>query len=1497
MNHVYRLKRSGRTQQLQPVPENTRSAGKGASSSGTRLAQIVAGTLASFALSGIVTLLHAQQAPPVVSQLPQGGVVSRGSASINTSTTPAGKALMTVNQTSNRAVIDWNSFNVGASAKVQFNQPSRSAVVLNQIVGNNASQIYGQISANGQVFLSNPNGIYFSPTAQVDVGGLVATTGKANADDFMAGRTIFNRNGSTGSVVNEGHLSAALGGYIALLAPEVRNQGVIVAQAGTVALASGEAVTLNFNGAGTGLAGITTTPQTIAALVENRSAVLAEGGYIVLSAHAMASLQGSVIRNSGQLSASSLSTQGGKIVLMADSIELTATSRIDANGPQGGGTVLVGGDWQGSGDMRQAVQVSMAQGASIEANATDNGDGGKVVLWSDIHNAQSVTRANGSIKAEAGPLGGNGGQIETSGHLLNVDGIQVSTQANAGNAGEWLLDPYDITIGTGAEGTTWAAGTVTAGLPATSTYTSATTSTIQASSITNALATNNVTIQTGGVAGDGNGSGDININGAVSWAANNLTLKAHGSIYVNAVMTATSTASLYLNYGLGAVATGNTSVIKTNMGGTTGTWTGKINLPSGVGNFRTTQGSTGTQKSFRVVTDWAAFSALTSGANNALGADIDAGNATRGHLSTITSGNSLDGLGHNISNLNITGLGLFYKVQASTIQNLGLVNIAVTANSNGPAGVLVGTVSTGAVVRNSFTTGSVNSTFTRVGGLVGLVEQGFITGSYSKATVSTTAIGALVSAGGLVGNFMIGSIANSFATGSVTANGEQVGGLIGYADPDYYSVSFGSMGNSITNSYALGNVSGTRSVGGLIGRVIYNAGAPLTLTNNYANGSVTGNLATSNAGLIGSGSNSIIRTGNYWNTTSSGQLNGMGNANVAGITGLSTAQMQDKTNFTGFEFTTNPVWFMPTAGTPLTPKLCLFEANCGIVQVYLLPVSGQSSTYGTAPTLSYCYSSSAANCSYVTFTGIPGAAVSYSLTDGLVSNNENIVGGVTGTIALTGNPSIAAAGLVSTTNARTYGLTLTPSLTLAGYSFLAGNAVDYNINKANLTQVNATKVYDRLGTVTSAQMTNITGVLGQTFSATAGTATISDANVLTANKTITSLAGLTLTSINGGLADNYFLSSNLPTAGAQNSVDISAKALAVTGITADNKVYNATTTATLTGTAAVTGVAGDVVSATGTGAGLFADKDVGTGKAVTVSGYTLTGTDAGNYSVVQPTGLTANITKAELTVSAANASKIFGEAIPTLTSVVSGFVGGESLATSGVTGAGVATTAATNATPVGTAVITAGLGNLAAGNYSFNLMNGMLTVTSVSIPDSGVDVDKFIREQIAGFSASMAGDAPASSVAQFKPAPAQTASLTSPTPVTAPVAPPRAGVLAVTILQGGEGNTTLASVAFEQNQTTTSIEASAPPSVLFKAAKVEFTDKLTTFMVAAPNGEMVEFQGGMVNNRMVIMAPSVEAKQVAQSELNLVLAAAVISLGKESRVMLAQLDGVVLDLR
>jgi len=128
-------------------------------------------------------------------------------------------------------------------------------------------------------------------------------------------------------------------------------------------------------------------------------------------------------------------------------------------------------------------------------------------------------------------------------------------------------------------------------------------------------------------------------------------------------------------------------------------------------------------------------------------------------------------------------------------------------------------------------------------------------------------------------------------------------------------------------------------------------------------------------------------------------------------------------------------------------------------------------------------------------------------------------------------------------------------------------------------------------------------------------------------------------------------------------------------------------------------------------------------------------------------------------------------------------------------------------------------------------------------------------------------------------------------------APARTGVLAVTILNSTDTKPLSAGVAYEQVADTVSLRATAAPAVPPLSDKVVFTDKLTTFMVAATNGEMVEFQGSLVNNRMVIVAPSLVAKRVARSEMNLVLAAAVTSLGKVNRVMLANLEGVVLDLR
>ncbi|MET0292156.1 MAG: filamentous hemagglutinin N-terminal domain-containing protein, partial [Steroidobacteraceae bacterium] len=248
------------------------------------------------------------QTPPSSTALPEGGRVVAGEATIQQS-----GASMSIRQSTDRTAIDWQKFDVGSGGHVDFVQPSSSSVALNRVIGSDASQIFGRITANGQVFLSNPNGVYFAPTASVNVGGLVATTHAISLDDFMAGRTKFDRQGSTASVVNEGELKAALGGYVALLAPEVRNQGVILANLGTVALAAGETFELQF-GANNTLASLRVEPSTIRSLVDNRSAVLAPGGLIILSAQAVDRVQGGVVRNSGQIEATTLSARDGRIV-------------------------------------------------------------------------------------------------------------------------------------------------------------------------------------------------------------------------------------------------------------------------------------------------------------------------------------------------------------------------------------------------------------------------------------------------------------------------------------------------------------------------------------------------------------------------------------------------------------------------------------------------------------------------------------------------------------------------------------------------------------------------------------------------------------------------------------------------------------------------------------------------------------------------------------------------------------------------------------------------------------------------------------------------------------------------------------------------------------------------------------------------------------------------------------------------------------------------------
>jgi filamentous hemagglutinin family protein len=567
MNRIYQLVWNPLRQTLVAVSEVSTGRQRGGRSGVAQRAGRVAAS-ASFVLCASAAM--AQTVPPTM--LPQGGAVSQGVAGIRgagTATAP----VLNIDQTSQRAVINWNSFNLGSAGTVNFNQPGAQSATLNRVLDMNPSQIMGHINAPGQVTLVNPAGVYFGPDAVLDVGALTATAMSQTDADFMAGKARFSRSGNgggSGKVINEGTLKAS--GYIALLAPEVRNQGTVTATA--VAMASGENIQLNFD-AFSRLASLSVTPSQIDALVENRSAVLAPGGLVILSAQALAGLQAAVI-NSGQIDASSLSARGGRIVLEGDAITLKAGASLNAGGALGGGTVLVGGDWQGSGDMAQATTVLMEGGSRIDASATVLGDGGKVVLWSDVGRDASQTQAHGNITARGGAYGGKGGMVETSGHYLDVSGAKISASAAKGVAGEWLLDPTDITI----DDTPTTPGVLDVGNP---TYTGTATSTVNAGDIATTLnAGTSVTVQTSSATA---GAGNITVNSPTGLTYTgagtvSLSLKAHNNITLtgSAISSTNGPLNVLLNSNLDA---GNLGAIGIDAGSSIVTRGGNITLVGG----------------------------------------------------------------------------------------------------------------------------------------------------------------------------------------------------------------------------------------------------------------------------------------------------------------------------------------------------------------------------------------------------------------------------------------------------------------------------------------------------------------------------------------------------------------------------------------------------------------------------------------------------------------------------------------------------------------------------------------------------------------------------------------------------------------------------------------------------------------------------------------------------------------------------------------------------
>ena len=399
---------------------------------------------------------------------PTGGQVVGGEGTIS-----QGNNLTQIDQFSQQVSINWETFNVATNETVRFVQPDSTSVALNTIFDQNASQIFGTIDANGRVLLINPNGMIFAPTAQVNVAGLVASSLNLSTADFMAGNYNFESSGAGGVVLNQGTLQAAPGGFIALLGEAVSNEGLIVADAGTIAMGSGSSVALDFDGSGLIYfeveSEILDTALDVDAAVNNSGSLFADGGQVLLTSRAAQDVFTRAINNDGIVQARRISNEGGVIRLSASSGEVVSSGTLDAagddgstggsvslegekvgvaggavvnaDGGTGGGTILVGGDVQGGGQMQAADYAYVGNGADISADALDDGDGGTVVVW-----AEETARVYGDISARGGATSGDGGFVETSGKgYLDFAGTVDASAAN-GEAGTWLLDPEDIDI-------------------------------------------------------------------------------------------------------------------------------------------------------------------------------------------------------------------------------------------------------------------------------------------------------------------------------------------------------------------------------------------------------------------------------------------------------------------------------------------------------------------------------------------------------------------------------------------------------------------------------------------------------------------------------------------------------------------------------------------------------------------------------------------------------------------------------------------------------------------------------------------------------------------------------------------------------------------------------------------------------------------------------------------------------------------------------------------
>ncbi|HYH43945.1 MAG TPA: filamentous hemagglutinin N-terminal domain-containing protein, partial [Burkholderiales bacterium] len=382
------------------------------------------------------------------------------------------------------SIIHWQGFSIGAGQVTQFQQQSASSAVLNRVVGADISQIHGQLLSNGRVFLINPAGILIGAGAVIDTAGFVGSTLRMQDGDFLAGKLKFQGDAGAGSIINHGWIKAGQGGNIVLVAPDIQNSGIIQTEGGQIVLAAGRKMTIG----SLDLEGVSFEIQAPTDSVLNVGKLLADGGAVGvfagtlkhtgdIRANALArdasgrivlKGQGDVTlaagsttkadgagggdvlvqsasghtRIAGAVTATGSAGRGGDIRVLGERVSLVENARLDASGTVGGGQIRFGGDYQGlNAALPNASRAFVGENAKLRADATDTGDGGRIIVWAD-----KTTQFYGNLSARGGAGSGNGGFAEVSGKdtLIFTGGADLF--APRGRQGTLLLDPLDLYV-------------------------------------------------------------------------------------------------------------------------------------------------------------------------------------------------------------------------------------------------------------------------------------------------------------------------------------------------------------------------------------------------------------------------------------------------------------------------------------------------------------------------------------------------------------------------------------------------------------------------------------------------------------------------------------------------------------------------------------------------------------------------------------------------------------------------------------------------------------------------------------------------------------------------------------------------------------------------------------------------------------------------------------------------------------------------------------------